>query len=142
MNELRRRRELDEHRHLGSAIGRDEGWWLRLNDLVVLERSEREEHFVERFGKRLGEVAARFAGLDRLPPEIELEERISFVNSVAESMEGSNDPSGLHPALALIEATELRTDKNYIRPENRDGIPLQWMYVPPGIEVPKDEDWQ
>lgn len=124
MSDLHKRRELYDHKRRGYAEGIDEEWWRKQGELKAEEKVELQKYFSQRYGPSLGDAAARFASLYFLPPDVEAQERLSLIDHVLSAMETGLSPTSTHPMHAVIEATELRTDKNYIRPENRSGLAL------------------
>lgn len=92
---------------------------------------EREQHFVELYGPNLGRSATRFSFLSDLDDATEAEERLILAEEVSAAVIHPAESMTNHPIDAVIEATELRTQANYVPPERRvwKGIPGH-MYIP------------
>lgn len=114
-----RRREAYDHKQKLYQGQSDEQWWEKWEELKVEVEAELESYFVERYGQSLGSAAARFANLYTLPPDVEEVERQKVIEQVEMAMAASKDTEAKHPVLAVFEAVELRTDRNYAKPEHR-----------------------
>lgn len=132
-----RRREAYDHERRLYQGNTDEDWWRKRAELELEEEAELNEYFTESFGQSLGCAAARFANLYILPPDVEETERQTLIEEVEAAMTDKTDLAR-HPILAAIEATQLRTDRNYVKPEHRSNIRLMSMserYMIDDIEV-------
>lgn len=99
------------------------------------KKLEREQHFVEQYGPNLGGAATRFSYLSELDATSEAKERMILADEVSAAIEQSPELSENHPINAVIEATELRTQANYVPLERRI-----WKGVPGHLQVPDSDD--
>ncbi len=95
------------------SIDRDKEWWSKWNLVRVLSEADLQDYFTNRYGEDLGRAAADFANLSPLPMREESSERLKLVEQVMKSLSETTEPAQnlVHPILAVIEATEIRTDK-------------------------------
>lgn len=135
MSEFPKRRELYDHEQRGYQNGMDDEWWRIYGELEALEQAESQSYFIEKYGQILGNVASSFSLLGARSPEDEFKERQNLIKQVEYEMDAaaSGSPQSRHPILAVIEATELRANKNYIAPEDRSNVP----YGTPSAYVPQ-----
>lgn len=129
MQNLPHRREMYEYRRRSREEIIDRN---RMDELENLAYAEREQFFTSRYGQTLGKAATKFSGLAELPTVVEEVARHRFIEEVARAMESGEVISDIHPIMAVIEATELRTDQNYIPPDIRTDISLQWL---PDVDI-------
>lgn len=117
-------RDTYDHEAEDPTIDRDKEWWNKWNIVRVLNEAELQSYFINRYGEDLGSAAADYANLSRLPMREESSERLKLVEQVMKSLSETTDPAQnlVHPILAVIEATEIRTDKAYDNRKSSDHL--------------------
>lgn len=129
MHNFPQRKEFDLHVRQGSSDAKFEDWVADYNELKERADIERLHYFTEHYGENLGSVAARFADLSILPIEVEEAERRTLLTAVEEAMTNSSEDVRRNPIIAVLEASELRSYKNYLPPEHRSDKPVRWMQI-------------